>query len=590
MEVLYGLHPVEEALKAGRRRFDHVLVARERHDARLEQLVALCRQAGVRVRQESREQLTLVAKTPRIRASSPWSARRSSLAIEDLFEPDPAAKPGAARLLLALDGVEDPQNLGALLRVADGAGVDGVVLTERRSAPLSPVAVKASAGAAEHLRIARVVNLVRALEELKRQNLWIIGLDERGTSDYDHFDFTGDCVLVLGREGAGLHDLVRRTCDHLLRIPMAGGVSSLNVSAAGAVVLYEAFRQRRIKAGNKGVIQLHRGRRASKPRKQKGWVHEVFSRADRRCCSADCRRPLAPLCASVAQNHSLPGPHAAPCSQRPAAQRQGHLLPLHRRKRPDHHPGRPGRSQPPPDGRRAHRHATPSARPSPSPPSTWTCTCAPPSSTSPCARCSPCATTASPRSPASRCRSPLRSTGSAFACSAATPPFPWPRSTPTPTTPASCTKPPSRSPTPLAPGQSIQLDVTYSGAIAQSAQRLLAIGTPQDVALHSDWDGIGVPFTGLRGFGNVVWYPVSSVPVILGDGARLFDEMGEHKLRLAGAHFRLRLTVEFPHGHAPTVALINGHPAPLTVTDVDSLGQEIDGVATASARQLRPRL
>jgi 23S rRNA (guanosine2251-2'-O)-methyltransferase len=170
------------------------------------------------------------------------------LAIEDLF----AAPAGssAARLVLALDGVEDPQNLGALLRVADGAGADGVVFTERRSAPLSPAAVKASAGAAEHVRIARVVNLVRALEELKRQNLWIIGLDERGTTDYDRFDFTGDCVVVLGREGAGLHDLVRRSCDHLVRIPMAGGVSSLNVSAAGAVVLYEAFRQRRAAAAS----------------------------------------------------------------------------------------------------------------------------------------------------------------------------------------------------------------------------------------------------------------------------------------------------------------------------------------------------
>jgi 23S rRNA (guanosine2251-2'-O)-methyltransferase len=148
-------------------------------------------------------------------------------------------------LLLALDGVEDPQNLGALLRVADGAGVDGVVLTEHRSASLSPAAVKASAGAAEHLRIARVVNLVHALEYLKKQNLWVIGLDERGQTDYDQFDLTGNCVLVLGREGAGLHDLVRRTCDHLLRIPMSGGVSSLNVSAAAAVVLFEAFRQRR---------------------------------------------------------------------------------------------------------------------------------------------------------------------------------------------------------------------------------------------------------------------------------------------------------------------------------------------------------
>jgi 23S rRNA (guanosine2251-2'-O)-methyltransferase len=123
------------------------------------------------------------------------------------------------------------------------------------------------------LRIARVVNLVRALEELKTHSLWIIGLDERGQTDYDRFDLTGDCVLVLGREGAGLHDLVRRTCDHLLRIPMAGGVSSLNVSAAGAVVLYEAFRQRR-NAARAGASAAPGARPSaettSKPRKQKG--------------------------------------------------------------------------------------------------------------------------------------------------------------------------------------------------------------------------------------------------------------------------------------------------------------------------------
>jgi 23S rRNA (guanosine2251-2'-O)-methyltransferase len=272
MEVLYGVHPVEEALKAGRRRFDHVLVARERHDERLESLVSLCRQAGVRVRQEARDQLTLLAQTPAHQGVVAMVRPQEFLAIEDLFEP-PAKESTAARLILALDGVEDPQNLGALLRVADGAGVDGVVLTERRSAPLSPVAVKASAGAAEHLRIARVVNLVRALEELKKQNLWIIGLDERGQTDYDRFDLTGDCVIVLGREGAGLHDLVRRTCDHLLGIPMAGGVSSLNVSAAGAVVLYEAFRQRR-NAARAGAAPGPGARpsaeTASKPRKQKG--------------------------------------------------------------------------------------------------------------------------------------------------------------------------------------------------------------------------------------------------------------------------------------------------------------------------------
>ncbi len=245
MDVLYGVHPVAEALKAGRRRFDHVLVAAERHDDRLSSLVAECRRAGVRVRQEAREHLTQLAGTAAHQGVVAVVRPKELLTIEDLFE---APDPNQSRLLLALDGVEDPQNLGALLRVADGAGVDGVVVTERRSAPLSPVAVKASAGAVEHLRISRVVNLVRALEELKEQNIWVIGLDERGDTDYDRFDLTGDCVLVMGREGAGLHDLVRRTCDHLLRIPMAGGVSSLNVSTAGAVVLYEAARQRRARA------------------------------------------------------------------------------------------------------------------------------------------------------------------------------------------------------------------------------------------------------------------------------------------------------------------------------------------------------
>lgn len=269
MEVLYGLHSVEEALRAGRRRFDHVLVARERQDDRLVRLISECRQAGVRVRQEAREQLTQVAGTPAHQGVVAMVRPQEFLAVEDLFQPAPG-KDGSSRLVLALDGIEDPQNLGALLRVADGAGVDGVLLTERRAAPLSAAAVKASAGAAEHLRIARVVNLVRALEDLKRQNLWVIGLDERGETDYDQFDLTGDCALVLGREGAGLHDLVRRTCDHLLRIPMAGGVSSLNVSAAGAVVLYEAFRQRRRRSAGQTTAARPEAATPSKQKKQRG--------------------------------------------------------------------------------------------------------------------------------------------------------------------------------------------------------------------------------------------------------------------------------------------------------------------------------
>ena len=138
---------------------------------------------------------------------------------------------------------------------------------------------------------------------------------------------------------------------------------------------------------------------------------------------------------------------------------------------------------------------------------------------------------------------------------------------------------------PLAAGSSLKLDVTYSGTITPSAQRLTAIGTPEDAALHTDWDSIDTEFTGLRGFGNVVWYPVSAIPVILGDGARLFDEIGRHKLRLGGSRFSLHLTIEFPHGRAPTVALINGQPADLHITDSASPGIEIPGVATAQLDQ-----
>ncbi len=262
MDVLFGLHPVEEALRSGSRRFDHICVARERHDRRLAEVTALARAAGVPVRTEPREALTRLAGTAAHQGVVAVVGERSFLGVEDLLEglegnSDP-------RLVLALDGVEDPQNLGALLRSAEAAGVDGVLLTERRAAPLSAVAVKASAGAAEHLRLARVVNLVRALETLKTRNLWCVGLDERGTMDYDRYDFRSNTVIVLGREGAGLHELVRKTCDHLLRIPMAGKVDSLNVAAAGAVVLFEAARQRRALSASEATA------RASKPQKGLG--------------------------------------------------------------------------------------------------------------------------------------------------------------------------------------------------------------------------------------------------------------------------------------------------------------------------------
>lgn len=244
--MLYGMHPVNEALRARAAELDHVSVARERgarHDARVEQLLELCREAGVRVDAEPRDQLTRYAGTDQHQGVVAFVRERTFLALEDLLATP--AGPSGRRFFLALDSVEDPHNLGALLRSGDGAGIDGVILPERRSAPLSATVAKTSAGASEHARIARVTNLTRALEAMKKAGIWIVGLDERGDPAYTDFDYPTDCCLVLGAEGAGLHDLVKRTCDFLLRIPMAGSVSSLNVSVAGAIVMFEAMRQRR---------------------------------------------------------------------------------------------------------------------------------------------------------------------------------------------------------------------------------------------------------------------------------------------------------------------------------------------------------
>lgn len=271
MEVLYGLHPVEEALRARAGAIDHIVLAREREgrrDPRVAQLTDLARAAGVRVTSEPREQLARHVRTDMHQGVVAFLRDRKLLDLEDLLSAP--SHPSGRRFFLALDSVEDPHNLGALLRSADGAGITGAILPERRSAPLSAVVAKASAGASEHVRIARVTNLTRALEQLKKQHIWIVGLDERGTPDYTEFDLRQDCCLVLGREGAGLHDLVKRTCDFLLRIPMAGSVASLNVSVAGAIVMYEAMRQRRPGAVPGAAESKPQAAKEQRPRKGLG--------------------------------------------------------------------------------------------------------------------------------------------------------------------------------------------------------------------------------------------------------------------------------------------------------------------------------
>jgi 23S rRNA (guanosine2251-2'-O)-methyltransferase len=243
MDVIYGIHPVEEAVASRGRSIDYIAVARERNDAKLQRLIDRCRAAGMSLRFVQRDELTRLAHTSSHQGVVAVTATRQYADVDDLL----AHRNGEHAFLVVLDGVEDPHNLGAIIRTADGAGADGVVIPERRAVGVTATVSKTAAGAAEHLPIARVTNIARTLEELKSKNVWTIGLDERGSQAYDELDYNMDCALVLGAEGAGLHDLVRKRCDFLVSIPMQGKVPSLNVSVAAAVVMYEAARQRRRK-------------------------------------------------------------------------------------------------------------------------------------------------------------------------------------------------------------------------------------------------------------------------------------------------------------------------------------------------------
>jgi 23S rRNA (guanosine2251-2'-O)-methyltransferase len=240
-DVLYGIHPVTEALKRRERRFDYVAVSKDRSDPRVLRIIDDCRAQGVSVRFVPREEIDKTTQTNTHQGIMAVTSRKVFSDIDDLL----AAKRGKHAFMLVLDGIEDPHNLGALLRSANGAGVDGVVIPERRATGITGTVVKASAGASEAVSVARVVNIARSLEDLKERNVWTVGLDERGTQNYDELDYNMDCAIVLGAEGKGLHDLVRRKCDMLVKIPMMGSVSSLNVSVAGGIVMYEVLRQRR---------------------------------------------------------------------------------------------------------------------------------------------------------------------------------------------------------------------------------------------------------------------------------------------------------------------------------------------------------
>jgi 23S rRNA (guanosine2251-2'-O)-methyltransferase len=234
--LIYGINPVLEALRARRVRALHVS---DRADERLRQLVDEAARQGVPVQRVDAARLAREARqgvhqgvVAEVDAGEAWSAADL---VADLTEP---------ALLVVLDGIEDPHNLGAIIRTADAAGADGIVVQTRRAAALDGAAAKASAGAMAHLRIAREVNIARALETLKEAGVWTVGLAGDAARRYDEIDYTVPTAFVLGAEGTGLRRLVRERCDWLAAIPMRGHVGSLNVSAAAAVALFEARRQR----------------------------------------------------------------------------------------------------------------------------------------------------------------------------------------------------------------------------------------------------------------------------------------------------------------------------------------------------------
>jgi 23S rRNA (guanosine2251-2'-O)-methyltransferase len=239
--VVAGINPVLEALRARGERCNELLVAKGRTLARAEQILELARQAGVRVRFEPVEALNRMAPGTAHQGVVALFAPRGYAELEDVIEKSLAARPA---LLVVLDGISDPHNLGAVARSAEAAGAAGLILPKDRAAPITSVAEKAAAGALEYLPVARVTNLVRAIEQVKQAGLWVAGTVLEGGQPLYAADLTVDLAVVIGREDKGLRREVVKACDLLLTIPMKGKVQSLNAAQAATVVLFEAMRQR----------------------------------------------------------------------------------------------------------------------------------------------------------------------------------------------------------------------------------------------------------------------------------------------------------------------------------------------------------
>ena len=234
--LIYGINAVLEAIRAGRVR---ELRVSDKAGGRAAEAVAAAQHAGIAMRRIQANELDRAAKGGVHQGVIADVEDARHYSVEDLV-----TGAAAVPLIVVLDGIEDPHNVGAILRTVDAAGADGVIRQSRHAAPLGGAAAKAAAGAVSHVKIAEVVNVARAVEELKDAGVWTVGLAGDGSKRYDQIDFTVPTAIVVGAEGTGLRRLVRERCDWLVSIPMHGHVQSLNVSVAAGIALFEAVRQR----------------------------------------------------------------------------------------------------------------------------------------------------------------------------------------------------------------------------------------------------------------------------------------------------------------------------------------------------------
>jgi 23S rRNA (guanosine2251-2'-O)-methyltransferase len=239
MDILYGRNPVLEALRAGRAARKVVIADGVKPDPRIDEITELAGRAEIPVERAPRRRLDDIAHSEQHQGVAGYFHTREPMALDQLLEL--AHVPG---LLVALDGIQDPQNLGAIVRSAAAAGADGVVISRQNATAVTPAAAKASAGMTEHLPIATVANLAQGLDILAGAGYWRVGLEGGSPTRYDAVDFSVATVIVIGAEGRGLGELTRKKCDVLISLPLAPNVESLNAGAAAAIALYEAARQR----------------------------------------------------------------------------------------------------------------------------------------------------------------------------------------------------------------------------------------------------------------------------------------------------------------------------------------------------------